>query len=324
MSSSMIAIASTTGPKLLSGSPMPIMTTFETGFGDVALLPSSRDGRPSASISSNRLFATHTCPMISPTRKSRLNPWRPVEQNLQSRAQPTCDETQSVPRSSSGMNTVSMPLPTPTSKSHFTVPSAERCSERIAGGRTSALTFSFSRSDFARSVMASKSATPRWWIHWKSCFARNGFSPCAANHSVMRGSVKSRRLVRSLIAVPCVVALRLAAVDLVRREEVRDLDRGRLRRIRAVHRIGVDRLREVGADRARRGFLRIGCAHQVAVLDDGVVALEGLDHHRPGNHEFHQVVEERPALVDGVKAFGIPSRQVRHASGDHLEAGFLE
>ena len=49
--------------------------------------------------------------------------------------------------------------PMPTSKSHFTVPSAERCSERIAGARTSAIAFSFSRSDFARSVIASKSAT---------------------------------------------------------------------------------------------------------------------------------------------------------------------
>ena len=143
----------------------------------------------------SRWFATHTCPMISATVRSRLKPWRPVEQNLQSRAQPTCEETQSVPRSSSGMKTVSMPFPTPTSNSHFTVPSAERCSERIAGARTSAVSLSISRSDFARFVIASKSATPRWCTHWKTCFARNGFSPCAANHSVSWGSVKSRRLV---------------------------------------------------------------------------------------------------------------------------------
>ena len=48
--------------------------------------------------------------------------------------------------------------------------------------------------------MASKSATPRWWIQWNTCFARNGFSPSAANHSVSAGSVKSSRLVLLCIA----------------------------------------------------------------------------------------------------------------------------
>jgi hypothetical protein len=88
-------------------------------------------------------------------------------------------------------------LPIPTSKSHFTVPSVERCSDRIAGGFTCAISFSFSRSDLARSVIASKSSTPRWWIHLYTCFARKGFSACAANHSVSAGSVKSRRFVFS-------------------------------------------------------------------------------------------------------------------------------
>ena len=55
----------------------------------------------------------------------RLKPCLPVEQNAQSSAQPACDETQSVPRSSSGMKTVSIALPAPTSSSHLRVPSAE-------------------------------------------------------------------------------------------------------------------------------------------------------------------------------------------------------
>src|SRR5437868_1054664 len=151
----MIDIASTTGWKLLSGSPMPIITTFEMGFG------------------------------------------------------------------------------------HLTVPSAERCSDRIAGARTSATALSFSRSDFARSVIASNSARPRWWIHWKTWRARNGFSPCCANHAVIAGNEKSRRFTRSLILRLAPRASRLSAVHLVRREEVRDLDGGRLGRIGAVHRVGV-------------------------------------------------------------------------------------
>ncbi len=160
----------------------------------------NRYGCPSSANSFSRLFATQSCPRISETARSRLKPWRPVEQNPQSSAQPTCEETQSVPRSSSGMNTASMPLPMPTSKSHFTVPSVERCSERIAGGRTSAISLSFSRRLFARSVMASKSPTPRWCTQRNTCFARNGFSPSEANHSVRAGSVKSRRFVRMAVA----------------------------------------------------------------------------------------------------------------------------
>src|SRR6185503_6603262 len=302
-SSSIMLIASTTGWKLLSGSPMPIITTFETGRGEreisrLEARGARREDFPSPSISSRRLFATQSWPMISPTRRSRLKPWRPVEQNLQSSAQPTWEETQSVPRSSSGMKTVSMPFPIPTSKSHFTVPSAERCSERIAGGRTSAIDLSFSRSDLARSVMASRSATPRWWIHWKSWRARNGFSPRSPSQAVSCGSVKSRRLARSLMNSS-------GLADRPLREEIGDLGLRGLRGVASVHGVGVDGLSEVGADRALGGFLRVRGAHEVAVLEDRVLALEHLDHHRARAHEFDEVVEERAALVDRVEAFGI-------------------
>src|ERR1700674_2634977 len=164
-----------------------------------------------------------------------------------------------------------MPLPTPTSKSHLTVPSSERCSERIAGGVIAALAFSFSRSDLARSVMASKSATPRWCIHWKTWRARNGFSPCAANHSVSAGNVMSSRFTRSSIGCA------LPRVHPVRRKEIADLRARGVGRIGAVHRVGVDRLREIGADRALGGLLRIGRAHEVAVAQDRALAFEHLD-----------------------------------------------
>ena len=63
--------------------------------------------------------------MISAVDKLRLKPCRPVEQNVHSKAQPTCDEIHKVPRSVSGMNTVSTPLPVPTSSSHLRVPSLD-------------------------------------------------------------------------------------------------------------------------------------------------------------------------------------------------------
>src|SRR5690606_4529838 len=55
-------------------------------------------------------------------------------------------------------------------------------------------------------------------------------------------------------------------------EEERDLLRGRLRRIRAMHHVALDALGEVGADRAGRGLLRIRGAHDLAVLRDGALA----------------------------------------------------
>ena len=97
---------------------MPIITTLVIG------VPArSTHGVDTPSASSAR-FASHSWPMISPTVRLRLKPCLPVEQNAQSSAQPACEEMHSVPRSSSGMKTVSIALPAPTSSSHLRVPSA--------------------------------------------------------------------------------------------------------------------------------------------------------------------------------------------------------
>jgi hypothetical protein len=73
---------------------MPISTTL------VMLRCPPRFGKPKLRA------AIHTWPMISAALRSRWKPCLPVEQKLQSSAQPTCDDTQSVPRPSSGMKTV--------------------------------------------------------------------------------------------------------------------------------------------------------------------------------------------------------------------------
>ena len=73
-----------------------------------------------------------------------------------------------------------------------------------------------------------------------------------------------------------------------------------------------------------RGLLRVGGAHQVAVLQDGVLAFEHLDHHRAGDHELHQVLEEGTLLVHGIELLGFAARQVGHPGGDDLQAGGLE
>ena len=81
---------------------------------------------------------------------------------------------------------------------------------------------------------------------------------------------------------------------------------------------------EVGADGTGVGFLRIGGAHQLAVLGDGVLAFQDLDYNRTGSHEGNQVLEERTLFVLGIEATGFTLGQLNHFSGDDAQAGFLE
>ena len=104
----------------------------------------------------------------------------------------------------------------------------------------------------------------------------------------------------------------------------RDFDRGVLQAVRTVHGVGVDAVGEVGADRARRCILRIGGAHQVAVLQHRALAFERLDHHRARDHELDERAEERALTVNGVETFGFLLRQVLHLRSDDLQAGLLE
>src|SRR5256885_1182321 len=81
---------------------------------------------------------------------------------------------------------------------------------------------------------------------------------------------------------------------------------------------------EVGADRALLSLLGVGGAHQFAVLQDGVLAFQSLDHHGAGDHEVHQVLEERTLLVDAVELLGFAARQVHHLGSDDLQASAFE
>jgi hypothetical protein len=49
-----------------------------------------------------------------------------------------------------------------------------------------------------------------------------------------------------------------------------------------------------------------------------------LDHHRTGDHERHEVVEEWAGTVHGIEALGLRAGQLGHARGDHLETSVLE
>ena len=140
----MMLIARTTLSKLASGSPMPIITTLVSLRCWCGTLPRWR-------------AATHTWPMISAVERLRLKPWVAVEQNVQFRAQPTCELTQRVPRPLSGMNTVSIAFFGSMPSSHLWVPSSEALSSSTCGACTTARCSSLARSALPRSVMSPKS-----------------------------------------------------------------------------------------------------------------------------------------------------------------------
>ena len=66
-----------------------------------------------------------TWPTISGVERLRTSFCVPVWQNLQVSVQPTWEETQSVPRSSSGICTLSTSCPSGKRSSHFRVPSVD-------------------------------------------------------------------------------------------------------------------------------------------------------------------------------------------------------
>src|SRR6185437_2904842 len=102
--------------------------------------------------------------------------------------------------------------------------------------------------------------------------ARKGLLPRSATNVSSAARGKPNRLVRLVAAdvmAVCRCGARSAArVQLRRTEEIRDLDRGGLGRIRAVHHVLLDAQREVCANGAGGGLLRVGGTHDLAVAGD--------------------------------------------------------
>src|SRR5439155_1616290 len=114
------------------------------------------------------------------------------------------------------------------------------------------------------------------------------------------------------------------SMDLQRAEEVGDLERRGLWRVRAVDGVGLDGRGELLADGAGRRLGGIGGAHEIAPLLDAVV---GLEHHRDARalrHERAEALEEGPRAVDGVEARRVVERHLNELGGEHLEARLLD
>ena len=166
--------------KFNNGSPIPMNTTLLIGQLPLVSLPIWR-------------LAHHNWPIISATLRLRLKPCLPVEQKEQLSAQPACVETHKVPRSVSGIYTVSIALPVPTFNSHLRVPSVDNSSRCTTGAVMHACCCNFSRKELAISVIAANSDSPILCIQRSTWRARKGFSPCAANQSAICCASKLRR-----------------------------------------------------------------------------------------------------------------------------------
>ena len=118
--------------------------------------------RPSGELghSPSESRASITWPTISAAVRLRTSFIVPVKQKRQLSVQPTWLETHSVPRSASGMNTISYSSPAERS-SHLRVPSVETCASITSGRPTTNCASSPSRSGFDRSDICANSVTPR-------------------------------------------------------------------------------------------------------------------------------------------------------------------
>src|SRR5437870_5227741 len=113
-------------------------------------------------------------------------------------------------------------------------------------------------------------------------------------------------------------------MDLPGREEVRNLERGRLRRVRPVHGVRLDRAREVPPDGAGRRLGGVGRPHQLAQARDGILALQHHGHARPLRHERAEARIEGSLLVDGVESGGLSGGEVDAPGGQDPEPRLLE
>ena len=72
-----------------------------------------------------------------------------------------------------------------------------------------------------------------------------------------------------------------------------------------MHRVCLETFGQFLTNRACIGVRRVRRAHDVTVALHRVFALEHLHNNRAGDHEPHEVSEERTFAVDSVKALGL-------------------
>ena len=288
---------------------MPMNTTLVMMRSPPSFQPSSR-------------FASHTWPTISAVVRLRLKPCCAVEQNVQSIAQPTWRGD--AQRAAAWLG----------DEHHLeglAVPARQQPLARAVGGDlrlrsrrwTSASSASCARKSLARSVIAREVGLTALVQPLHELPRPERLAAQLDDERLQLGPRQAQQVGRSVLSrlafIGTICRAQPARAELGRRAKKYAISlRGVLGAVRAVHGVRFDALGEVGADGARRGLLRIGGAHDLAVLRDGVLAFEHLHEHRTRGHVADQVLEERTRAMHGVEAFGLALRQMHHAGGDDL------
>src|SRR6266478_3469981 len=107
-------------------------------------------------------------------------------------------------------------------------------------------------------------------------------------------------------------------------KEVGNFPRRGIRRVGPMDDVLVDTAGKIGANRALGRLLRIGGAHDLAILCDRTLTLEHLHHHRTRSHEAHQILEEGTFAVNCIKPLRFRLRELHHARRHHPQSRLLE
>src|SRR5210317_1954803 len=137
----------------------------------------------------------------------------------------------------------------------------------------------------------------------------------------MSCDMPSRLILSAFTDIRCLSRARANAIIA---EEVCDLDSSRLGGVRTMHDVFLDALGKVGTNRSCFRISRVRGAHDLAVLGDGILALQRLHDDGTRRHVADEVIEERAFLVNGVKSLRLLLAEVHHASGYNFQSGFFE
>ena len=113
-------------------------------------------------------------------------------------------------------------------------------------------------------------------------------------------------------------------MQLVAGEPVADLEGRGVFGVGAVNGVLRDGGGKLLADGSLFGVGRIGGAHQLAQVGDGVVFLKNHEDQRARGHESGELVEEGPLAMDGVEALGLAFGDGLLLDGNDAKAGLVD
>src|SRR5687768_4375556 len=114
-----------------------------------------------------------------------------------------------------------------------------------------------------------------------------------------------------------------SAVDLHAGEEKSNFELRRFMRVRSMHGIEFNVGPMRGANGPLLGLGRIGGAHQLTVLLDGIIALQDKNDGRPGRHKGAEAVEKWSCFVHGVKPFSDRLSHLYQFHGNGLQTSLF-